>query len=407
MPQYYTPFLAQAGRDIGRGLEARGVRQQKTYQNKLAGDAYMGDPQAIQELMQVNPTLGIQIQEGARKRKEASEQKALDKATAEQEAVVEKRKRFTSERDSVMENIAKFNSFEEAKEYGDSMVKDLGERYPEIMTQVGDDEVFDEKDFQLAKQIHADKPASVRGVSTTLQEMKYLESIKDPKERTKKEALMKELKGRNKIVTIAGVPHMVLPDQTAVPLGTEEAEVEFKEAEAKAKKAGAITGEVETIAKIDLPKIKSDAEYLKSVVRSALDHPGFKSVVGMPSLGKLTKYVGGTEEAAFHSVHKQITGKTFMEAYKTLKGGGQITEVEGQKATEALQRLDTALSEKEYIAAAEEFISEIDRLTALAEQRSTGGTSPVREFSSVEEATAANLPPGTKITVGGRSAIVE
>ena len=33
---------------------------------------------------------------------------------------------------------------------------------------------------------------------------------------------------------------------------------------------------------------------------------------------------------------KQIEGKTFLEAFKTLKGGGQITEIEGKKATEAM-----------------------------------------------------------------------
>ena len=33
---------------------------------------------------------------------------------------------------------------------------------------------------------------------------------------------------------------------------------------------------------------------------------------------------------------EQIKGKTFLEAFKTLKGGGQITEVEGKKATEAM-----------------------------------------------------------------------
>ena len=215
------------------------------------------------------------------------------------------------------------------------------------------------------------------------------------------------LKGRNKIKQIGGDSFLVGQDGSLYKLGGKEAEVQFEQEKAEAKKAGTIVGEAVTTAKIDLPKIKSDAEYLKGIVRSALDHPGFKSVVGMPSLGKLTKYVGGTEEAAFHTIHKQITGKTFMEAYKTLKGGGQITEVEWQKATEALQRLDTALSEKEYIAASEEFISEIDRLTALAEQRAGEGSPDVQEFSSVEEAEAANLPAGTKITVGGRSAVVE
>ena len=37
---------------------------------------------------------------------------------------------------------------------------------------------------------------------------------------------------------------------------------------------------------------------------------------------------------------KQIEGKAFLEAFKTLKGGGQITEVEGVKATQAIARLE-------------------------------------------------------------------
>jgi len=37
---------------------------------------------------------------------------------------------------------------------------------------------------------------------------------------------------------------------------------------------------------------------------------------------------------------KQIEGKAFLEAFKTLKGGGQITEIEGIKATQAIARLE-------------------------------------------------------------------
>ena len=40
---------------------------------------------------------------------------------------------------------------------------------------------------------------------------------------------------------------------------------------------------------------------------------------------------------------KQIQGINFMEAFVTLKGGGQITETEGLKATAARSRIDNAL----------------------------------------------------------------
>jgi flagellar protein FlgJ len=38
----------------------------------------------------------------------------------------------------------------------------------------------------------------------------------------------------------------------------------------------------------------------------------------------------------------QLRGSAFLEAYNGLRGGGQITEVEGKKAEDALARLDTA-----------------------------------------------------------------
>ena len=389
MASYYTPFLTQAGAAIGGGLKSRGLQQQQAQQNKLAGSAYMGDPQAMEDLMQLNPQLGAQIQAQAQKKREQSQQQQLQKSAAVRKEV-----------GNIFENVAKFDTFEEAKQYADPLLEDIQRRYPEAAPPGSG---FSKEAYEQAKTIYKEKAPS--RIATTIQELDYLDRIKDPAERQEKQKLMMELKGRNKIKQFEGNTYLVGPDGALYQLGTAKGEAEFEKEKAKAKKTGTMTGEAETAARIDFPTIKSDAEYLKSIVRSALDHPGFKSVVGMPSLGKVSQYVGGTDASAFRTIHNQITGKTFMEAYKTLKGGGQITEIEGRKATEALQRLDTALSEADYITAANEFISEIDRLTELAKQRTS--SSDMQEFSSIEEAEAANLPTGTKITVGGRSAVVE
>lgn len=150
----------------------------------------------------------------------------------------------------------------------------------------------------------------------------------------------------------------------------------------EAKKAGEVTGKERTMAAIDLPKVKSDAEYLKELVNAAKVHPGMKGAIGIPNVLTAGGLAPGTKEADFLLLHKQILGKQFMQAYQTLKGGGQITEIEGQKATEALSRMGRASSEKEYLKAADDFISEIDRLTALAEQRATGKT-PQKSASTV------------------------
>jgi len=47
--------------------------------------------------------------------------------------------------------------------------------------------------------------------------------------------------------------------------------------------------------------------------------------------------------------------KQFLEAFESLKGGGHITEIEGQKATDAMSRLgQTGQKESEYRIAAQE-----------------------------------------------------
>lgn len=81
-------------------------------------------------------------------------------------------------------------------------------------------------------------------------------------------------------------------------------------------------------------------------------HPGFKAAVGASSLFPT---IPGSKAADFEARLDEIKGGAFLEAYNTLRGGGSITEVEGQKATQAITRMSTAQSEKEFINAAREF----------------------------------------------------
>jgi hypothetical protein len=89
-------------------------------------------------------------------------------------------------------------------------------------------------------------------------------------------------------------------------------------------------------------------------------HPGFQTFVGatlMPGL----RFVEGTDTAGFGALYNQIKGKGFLEAFESLKGGGQITQVEGDKATQALLRMDKAQNEAEFVTAAREFQDNVRR----------------------------------------------
>ena len=85
--------------------------------------------------------------------------------------------------------------------------------------------------------------------------------------------------------------------------------------------------------------------------------PGFGSFVGagVPFLSKLD----GTDAADFRAMYEQVNSKAFLEAYSRLKGGGQITEIEGTKATQALLRAKSSQSEPEFVAAMREFEQEV------------------------------------------------
>jgi CheY-like chemotaxis protein len=110
----------------------------------------------------------------------------------------------------------------------------------------------------------------------------------------------------------------------------------------------------------------------------------------------------------------QAKGQTFLQAFNSLRGGGQITEAEGNKATQALARLDRAQSQQDFDAA----LSDIEAVVTAGLSRSrkaatrtpnvgagsaANGTAPV-QVSSPEE--AMKLPSGTVfVTPDGRTKV--
>jgi hypothetical protein len=91
--------------------------------------------------------------------------------------------------------------------------------------------------------------------------------------------------------------------------------------------------------------------------------------------------MGGSDTAGFLTRLDQIKDKTFLQAFESLKGGGQITQIEGEKATSALNRMNTAQSEVEFIKAAREFEENLRTGMELAKKKAgmpTGGTAKLR-----------------------------
>lgn len=97
-------------------------------------------------------------------------------------------------------------------------------------------------------------------------------------------------------------------------------------------------------------------------------HPGFEDVIGA-TWRPGARFISGTNAADFDAYLEQVEGGAFLEAYERLKGTGQITEVEGQKATRAITRMKRSVSEPEFVKAAREFEGIIRSALARADER--------------------------------------
>ena len=144
---------------------------------------------------------------------------------------------------------------------------------------------------------------------------------------------------------------------------------------AKGKEIGADTGK----AIVDLPASEVRTEQTLDLVDELVDHPGMKDVIGVPDNPLALKgLVPGTQAADFRSRLDQLKGRTFMEIFPTLKGGGQITEVEGQKGQDSINRMSAATTEVGFVKAANDFKDEVKRLREVTLKRA-GITPKIKE----------------------------
>jgi hypothetical protein len=135
--------------------------------------------------------------------------------------------------------------------------------------------------------------------------------------------------------------------------------------------------ESETSAQNELPNVMEQTTQIISLLDKAITHPGRSLVTGMSGLVDPRAYLRGGPAADFKALSDQLKGRAFLEAFASLKGGGQISNIEGQKAEQAMARLDTAQSDEAYV----EALKELKQIASRAQQNaiervSSGGRQP-------------------------------
>lgn len=166
-----------------------------------------------------------------------------------------------------------------------------------------------------------------------------------------------------------------------------------------------------------LPDSENTLQEVEKTAKLLLEHPGLpgilKSDTGDYEAGRWRAHVPdskaasalmgilmpGSNENDALAVHNQAKGQIFLAAYKTLKGGGQITEIEGTKAEQALARMDRATTEKAYRQAVNDFLDFYRDAVGRMRQTATGQGSAGSIVPSIAPAAPApaappELPPG-------------
>ena len=100
--------------------------------------------------------------------------------------------------------------------------------------------------------------------------------------------------------------------------------------------ASGAAGKAQGKAEAQLPTAVSNADNMLDVLDQLDNANGLRHITGMFSVAPV---VPGTDQADAYALWEQVQGKAFLQAFDTLKGGGQITEVEGKKATAAITRI--------------------------------------------------------------------
>lgn len=184
-------------------------------------------------------------------------------------------------------------------------------------------------------------------------------------------------------------PVMGVDGQILMPTGIDAA-AQGSVASAKARGTAEGKSQAENIQ--NLGQARATANQIVGVIDQAINHPGLGLSTGIASV---LPSVPGTRMTDFNAVLDQIKGQAFLQAFESLKGGGQITEVEGTKATQAIARLDKAQSQKEFVKSLQELRGIVSSGLERAEKKVEQYGAPGQEARSV--ARRGVLPNGRQV----------
>jgi hypothetical protein len=136
--------------------------------------------------------------------------------------------------------------------------------------------------------------------------------------------------------------------------------------------AGAASGKITTEQRLSAPADISAADQALDLLRQIRENPYREQGTGFTSYGNILRGSGGYD---FQNLVEQAKSGAFLTAIDQLKGMGALSNMEGQAATAAVTRMDTATSEEAFMNA----VNDYEKIVIAARQRAIqrgGGAVP-------------------------------
>lgn len=158
---------------------------------------------------------------------------------------------------------------------------------------------------------------------------------------------------------------------------------------AAATEKGKAKAEAEIAAPADIVVADRTLQYIDEV----RNHPGKSQGTGLSSYGN---WIPGTSGKDFQNRVDQLKSGAFLSAIDEMRGMGSLSNAEGQTATAAITRMDTATSEEEFNAALDDY----EAIVRLGRDRAAKRIKAPDDASAESGADGwTTLPNGVKVRV--------
>lgn len=224
-------------------------------------------------------------------------------------------------------------------------------------------------------------PARAQVVPSEIQEFQYYQSL-SPKDRETYLQVKRNSQPYQLADSAGGQVRINRVTGEMIPVTSAAEEGEGRGVRAAGEASGKTIGEAKAAAKIDLPRIENNAGLALKAIEDLKSAPGLAGIYGVQ--GKFPNFPGG-EAANAQARLDQVKGKTFLEAFNSLKGAGAITDVEGKKGEAAIARLDQAQSVEAAVEALSELQQVIVRGVDVARAKAAGPQKTQRNYSSMSD----------------------